>query len=138
MYLPSVNSTYREQGYYNIAKIYDAETWLRIEALREDIMEYLDEDRFYLFPFDNGKAITEASLRDAMNEHKNILIKMYDGGWAPKTFIPSMTTANKTVKIATNAGYKTTVSYNNKEITLEKGGMLTLTSKAVWHEVNSR
>ncbi|WP_074013608.1 metallophosphoesterase [Candidatus Sodalis sp. SoCistrobi] len=136
--IPSGDNTYREQGYYNIDKIYDEETWLRIEALRQNIIEYLDEEKFYLFPFENGKAITKASLRDALNEQDHVLIKMYDGGWAPKIFIPSIATANKTVKIATNAGYKTTVYYDNKEITLEKGSVLTLTTQAVWHEVNSR
>lgn len=54
----------------------------------------------------------------------------------PKVFVPSLTDVDKTLKIATNAIYQTTVYHDNKEVMLNTGESLTLTTRVAWHEVN--
>ncbi|MGL9774052.1 MAG: hypothetical protein ACR5LG_09425 [Sodalis sp. (in: enterobacteria)] len=103
--MPDGNATQQGQSHYNIDKIYDEETWQRIEALRQEMIDYLDEKNAYSLPINNGKAITEASLRAALEKHDHISIKMVNGGWAPKVLVPSLTDVNKTLKIATNVIY---------------------------------
>ncbi|MGL9772976.1 MAG: hypothetical protein ACR5LG_00905 [Sodalis sp. (in: enterobacteria)] len=102
------------------------------------MIDYLNEKNAYSLPINNGKAFTEASLRAALKEHNHILIKMVNGGWAPKVFVLSLTDVNETLKIVTNTVYQTTVYYDNKEVILNTGESLTLTTRVAWHEVNLR
>ncbi|CRL44164.1 Calcineurin-like phosphoesterase [Sodalis glossinidius str. 'morsitans'] len=48
--MPDGNNTVKEQNYYKIDKIYDQKTWLKIDELRHEIIDYLDENHSILFP----------------------------------------------------------------------------------------
>ncbi|MFT4465389.1 MAG: metallophosphoesterase family protein [Sodalis sp. (in: enterobacteria)] len=132
---PDGDNTVKGQSDYGIDKMYDEKNWLDIEALRHEMIDYLDEKKFYHFPINNGKDISEESLRQILNDHDHILIKMYDGGWAFKISIPSVAEVNKMIKIVTNAGYQTRVYYDNEEVVLKRGDILTVTTRANWHKL---
>lgn len=48
--MPDGNATQQGQSHYNIDKIYDEETWQRIEALRQDMIDYLGEKTLIFCP----------------------------------------------------------------------------------------
>ncbi|MGL9723917.1 hypothetical protein [Sodalis sp. (in: enterobacteria)] len=133
--IPDGDSTVKGQSDYGIDKIYDEDTWIDIEALRHEIIDYLDEEKYYLFPINNGEVISDVSLRKILNAHDQVLIKMYDGGWTPKIFLPAMNGGNKTIKIVTNAGYQTRVYYDKQEVVLNRGDALKVTTRVKWHRV---